>query len=24
LKKSGHWKDDYPQQAAAPAPGANK
>jgi cytochrome c-type biogenesis protein CcmE len=24
LKKSGHWKDDYPQQAAAPAPGVNK
>jgi cytochrome c-type biogenesis protein CcmE len=24
LKKSGHWKDDYPQRTAAPATGANK
>jgi cytochrome c-type biogenesis protein CcmE len=24
LKKSGHWKDAYPQRAALPAAGANK
>ncbi len=24
LKKSGHWKDDYPQRTATPSPGANK
>jgi cytochrome c-type biogenesis protein CcmE len=24
LKKSGHWKDDYPQRAEAPVAGANK
>ena len=24
LKKSGHWKDDYPQRAEGPAAGANK
>jgi len=24
LKKSGHWKDDYPQRAALPIAGANK
>jgi cytochrome c-type biogenesis protein CcmE len=24
LKKSGHWKDDYPQRTAAPITGANK
>jgi cytochrome c-type biogenesis protein CcmE len=24
LKKSGHWKDDYPQRAEGPVAGANK
>ncbi len=24
LKKSGHWKDDYPQRAEVPVAGANK
>ncbi len=24
LKKSGHWKDDYPQRAETPVAGANK
>ena len=24
LKKSGHWKDDYPQRTAEPVTGANK